>query len=235
MALPKLNTPTYELELPSTGEKIKYRPFLVKEQKLLMMAQESENDDEMARAMGSLCSDCTFGEVTAENNPMFDLEYVFLKLRAKSVGEVATINIICPDDLTTEVLVKIKLDDIECQMLEEHTNEIQLTKDVKMVLRYPYIKDMTGMPADISEQQKVFLLLNNCVSTIVDGDNIHQHQDISKKELDEFVESLTTEQFAEVMKFFSTMPKVRHVLNVTNPKTKKKSEVVLEGLESILG
>ena len=235
MALPKLNTPTYELELPSTGEKIKYRPFLVKEQKLLMMAQESENDDEMARAMGSLCSDCTFGEVTAENNPMFDLEYVFLKLRAKSVGEVATINIICPDDLTTEVLVKIKLDDIECQMLEEHTNEIQLTKDVKMVLRYPYIKDMTGMPADISEQQKVFLLLNNCVSTIVDGDNIHQHQDISKKELDEFVESLTTEQFAEVMKFFSTMPKVRHVLNVTNPKTKKKSEVVLEGLESFLG
>jgi len=235
MALPKLNTPTYELELPSTGEKIKYRPFLVKEQKLLMMAQESENDDEMARAMGSLCSDCTFGEVTAENNPMFDLEYVFLKLRAKSVGEVATINIVCPDDLTTEVLVKIKLDDIECQMLEEHTNEIQLTKDVKMVLRYPYIKDMTGMPADISEQQKVFLLLNNCVSTIVDGDNIHQHQDISKKELDEFVESLTTEQFAEVMKFFSTMPKVRHVLNVTNPKTKKKSEVVLEGLESFLG
>ena len=234
MALPKLNTPTYELELPSTGEKVKYRPFLVKEQKLLMMAQESENDDEMATAMGTLCSDCTFGSVTAETNPMFDLEYVFLKLRAKSVGEVASIKVICPDDLTTEVLVKIKLDEIECQMLEDHTNEIQLTKDVKMVLRYPFIKDMTGMKSDISEQEKVFVLLNNCVSAIVDGDDIHYQQDISQKELDEFIESLTTEQFAEVMKFFNTMPKVRHVLNITNPKTKKKSEVFLEGLESFL-
>ena len=235
MALPKLNTPTYELELPSTGEIIKYRPFLVKEQKLLMMAQESENDDEMARAMGTLCSDCTFGLVTAENNPMFDLEYVFLKLRSKSVGEEATINVICPDDLTTEVLVKVKLDEIECQMLEEHTNEIQLTKDVKMILRYPYIRDMTGMSVDISEQNKVFVLLNSCISSIVDGDEVHQHEDISKKELDEFVESLTTEQFGEVMKFFSSMPKVRHVIKITNPKTKKKSEVVLEGLESFLG
>ena len=112
--------------------------------------------------------------------------------------------------------------------------EIQLTKDVKMVLRYPFIKDMTGMKSDISEQEKVFVLLNNCVSAIVDGDDIHYQQDISQKELDEFIESLTTEQFAEVMKFFNTMPKVRHVLNITNPKTKKKSEVFLEGLESFL-
>jgi hypothetical protein len=235
MALPKLNTPTYELELPSTAEKIKYRPFLVREQKILMMAQESKNDDEMANAMGELCSACTFGKVTAENNPMFDMEYVFLKLRAKSVGEFAEINIICPDDGVTEVPVKINIDEIECQMLEDHTNEIQLTKDIKIILRYPYITDMTGMPAEIAEHNKVFLLLSNCITAIVDGDEVHQQSDISKKELDEFIDSLTTDQFAEVIKFFNTMPKVRHIITVTNPKTKKKSEVLLEGLQSFLG
>ena len=235
MALPKLNNPTYELELPSTGEKIKYRPFLVKEQKILMMAQESKNDNEMANAMGELCSSCTFGKVLPAKNPMFDLEYVFLKLRAKSVGEVAKVNIICPDDGKTEVPVEINIDEIECQMLDKHTNEISLTEDIKIVLRYPYIFDMTNMPADISEQNKVFELLNNCIVSVIDGDEIHQKTDMSEKELEEFVDSFTTEQFASVMDFFNSMPKVRHVVNITNPKTKKKSEVVLEGLQSFLG
>ena len=235
MALPKLNTPTYELELPSTGKMLKYRPFLVKEQKILMMAQETKNDKDMINAMSELCSSCTFGEVTAENNPMFDMEYVFLKLRAKSVGEVAKINIVCPDDNVTEVPVEINLDEIECQMLMDHTNEVKLTDDIKVILRYPYIYDMANLPADISESTKVFTLLNTCITSVIDGDEVAERTDFNEKELEEFVDSFTTEQFTEVMNFFNTMPKVRHLVKVTNPKTKKKSEVVLEGLQSFLG
>ena len=141
MALPKLNTPTYELELPSTSEIIKYRPFLVKEQKILLIAQESGEDKEISRAMSELVQSCTFGKIDGENSPMFDIEYLFLKIRGKSVGETVELNILCPDDGETSVPVKLAIDDISIQMLENHTNEIMIQDDIKVVFRYPILQD----------------------------------------------------------------------------------------------
>ena len=166
MALPKLNTPTYELELPSTAEKIKYRPFLVKDQKVLMMAQDSGEDQQIAEAMGNLVSSCTFGKVDAETSPMFDLEYVFLKVRGKSVGETVQLSLICPDDGKTTVPVNLKLDDIEVQMLDNHTNEINISESVKVVFRYPLLNDMKSMDKDSTDIQKVFHFLVNCMHEI---------------------------------------------------------------------
>ena len=145
MALPKLNTPTYELELPSTGEKIKYRPFLVKEQKILMMAQEGSDENEIAEAMGSLVSDCTFGKIDAKVSPMFDIEYIFLKVRGKSVGDKIELNVTCPDDEETSAPVTIDIEEIQVHMLEDHTNEVNISDDIKVVLRYPVLSDMKNV------------------------------------------------------------------------------------------
>ena len=145
MALPKLNTPTYELELPSTGDKIKYRPFLVKEQKILMMAQESGEDEQIANVMSTLVSECTFGSVDANNAPMFDVEYIFLKVRGKSAGETIELNVLCPDDETTRVPYSLNLDDVLVQVDDKHTNEISINLSVKIVFRYPILADMKNM------------------------------------------------------------------------------------------
>ena len=142
MALPKLNTPTYELVLPSTGEKIKYRPFLVKEQKMLMLAQESKDENSLADTLGQLVKSCTFEKIDAENSPMFDIEYIFLKLRAKSVGETAEISILARDDNKTRVPIKVNLDKIDIHMTADHTNEVQIDEKIKLVLKYPVLKDM---------------------------------------------------------------------------------------------
>jgi len=235
MALPKLNTPTYELELPSTAEKIKYRPFLVKEQKVLMMAQDSGEDQQIAEAMGSLVSSCTFGKVDAETSPMFDLEYVFLKVRGKSVGETVQLSLICPDDGKTTVPVNLKLDDIEVQMLDNHTNEINISESVKVFFRYPLLNDMKSMDKNSTDIQKVFHFLVNCMHEIHYDDDVYRRIDLKDKEIEDFIDQFTGEQFELITNFFNSMPKLRHTIEVTNPKTKVKSEVVLEGLESFLG
>ena len=235
MALPKLTTPEYEMELPSTGETIKYRPFLVKEQKLLLMAQESNNNKQIASAMGKLVSDCTFEKVNAKRNPMFDIEYVFLKVRSKSVGESVELTLTCPDDEKTKVKHKVNLDEIVVQIKDEHTNQIQRTDDININFRYPLMSDMTSMPDTMTQTQTIFHFLTNCIESIEDGDVVHNKVDITKKELDDFIDSFTGEQFENVTNFFESMPKLRHVVEVTNSNTKVKSEIVLEGLESFLG
>ena len=235
MALPKLETPTYELELPSTGEKIKYRPFLVKEQKLLMMAQESNDDRQMVNTMGDLVTSCTFNKVPAKTSPMFDVEYVFLQLRAKSVGETIELNVTCPDDEATKVKTKINLEEVVVQMTEGHTNEIELSDDLIMIMKYPILNDMSKLVGQKNQTTQVFALLNESILEIKYGDEIHNRKDMNKKELDEFIEQLTSHQFEKIMEFFNTMPKLRHIIEVENPVTNVKNEIVLEGLQNFLG
>ena len=233
MALPKLNTPTYELELPSTGDKIKYRPFLVKEQKILMMAQDSEDETEISEAVGSLVQSCTFGEIDPKTSPMFDIEFLFLKIRGKSVGDKIELNLICPDDGKTQVKKTIDLEDVGIHMLEDHTNEIAVSDECKIIFRYPILSDMKGVA--VSDISSAFSVISSCISEIHYGDDIYNKNDISKKDIEEFIDSLTGEQFEKVTGFFQTMPKLRYVVEVINPKTKKSNEIVVEGLQSFLG
>ena len=233
MALPKLNTPTYELELPSTGETLKYRPFLVKEQKLLLMAQETGEEDDIARAMGNLVHSCTFGKIDSENAALFDVEYLFLRIRGKSVGDTVKLSLTCPDDNKTKVDYNLNLEDISVNMLDDHTNEIYLTDDVKIIFRYPILTDMNCITGT-SDVSGIFNLMSKCISEIHYGDDVYTKADMTNKDVDEFIDQLTGEQFEKITKFFNSMPKLRHVVNVTNPKTKKKSEIVLEGLQSFL-
>ena len=235
MALPKLNTPTYELELPSTGEILKYRPFLVKEQKLLLIAQESGEEKQIANAMGELVNSCTFGKVNAKSAPMFDIEYLFLKIRGKSVGEKVKLNLICPDDGKTTVPYELNLEDVECQVQDDHSNEIQINEDIKIVFRYPLLNDLQNVKASAGDSEKTFHFMECCIDSIHSGDDVFQRIDIKDKELSDFIEQFTNEQFEKITQFFNTMPKLRHVVKVTNPKTKKKNEILLEGLESFLG
>ena len=221
MALPKLNTPTYELERPSTGKKIKYRPFLVKEQKVLMMAQDSKDDAEISEAVGSLVQSCTFGEIDYKTSPMFDIEYLFLKIRGKSVGDKVDLNLICPDDGKTQVKKTIDLEEVNIHMLENHTNEVEINDNVKIVFRYPILSDMKGIP--VSEVSTAFSVINACVHSIHYGDDVYQRADLKDEEVEEFIDSLTGDQFEKITEFFQTMPKLRHVVEVTNPKTKKVS------------
>ena len=235
MALPKLNSPIYTLVLPSTGEEVKYRPFLVKEQKLLMIAQESNQDNQIYETMTSVIRSCTFGKVNAEVSPLFDVEFVFLKLRSKSVGESAKLRVLCPDDEETYAEVQVNIDEIEVKITKEHNNEISLTESVKLVMKYPVLGDMKGMiGTKLGETEQIFNLLEKCIWEIHDGDVVHHKTDIKSKDLKDFIESLSTEQFDLVVEFFNTMPKLRHAIEVENPKTKVKSEVLLEGLESFL-
>ena len=232
MALPKLNTPQHELELPSTGEKIKFRPFLVKEQKLLMMAQESDKEEEISEAVMNIIDSCTTG-IDARQLPIFDIEYVFLKLRTKSVGETAEIKVKCPDDNKTFVDVTIKLDEVAVHMTADHTNVVQLTDNIKMIMKYPLMNDMKGVDFD-DGISGTFSLISKCVHEIHDGDNIHNRIDMTDIELNDFIDTMDTQQFEKIMDFFNTMPKLRHAITVVNPKTKKKGEVMLEGLDSFL-
>ena len=234
MALPKLSNITYELELPSTGESIKYRPFLVKEQKTLMIAQESDDNKAIENAFASIISDCTFGELDAYNLPMFDVEYVFLQMRGRSVGEKIKLTVLCPDDEKTKVNVEIDLKDVNIQVKEEHTNIVQVTDDVHIVMRYPTLKDMAGYN-NTGQIDSIFDMIRRCVHEIHDGETVHNRVDISNKELDEFIESMTTESFEKLSAFFETMPKLQHMVEVKNPKTKKKNEILIEGLTSFFG
>ena len=233
MALPKLEVKTYNLTLPSTGEEIKYRPFLVKEQKTLLMAQESKKDDEIVDAMSQLINDCTFGKVDPKKCPMFDAEYIFLKLRAKSIGEKADIQVTCPDDNETKVNVSVNIDEVECNMTVDHSNIVEITDTVKMIFNYPLLNSFKNIKVD-NRTESLFNMINQCIKEIHYGENIYHKIDVSDDDLTEFVESLSSEQFKKVSDFFETMPRLRHPIEVTNPQTKVKSEIVLEGLQTFL-
>ena len=234
MALPKLDTPKYQLTLPSTGEKIEYRPFLVKEQKIILMAQESQDENQILNAVGDLVNSCTFGIIDAKKSPTFDIEYIFLKIRSRSVGETTSINVVCPDDNKTQVPVKINLDEIELLTNKDHKTNIQLTDKFTLNFRYPLMSDLYGIDASDATETS-FSLINKCVTSIQYGDEIYNRVDMTDAELNDFLEQMNSRQFAEVMDFFNGMPKLRHIIKVTNPKTKVQSEVVLEGLQSFLG
>ena len=231
MALPKLSNITYELNLPSTGTKLKFRPFLVKEQKALMIAQESEDDTQIENAFAQIISDCTFGELNAYTIPMFDVEYVFLQMRGKSVGEKVQLNLLCPDDEKTRVDVEVDLKNVGVQMTEDHTNIVQLTDNISIIMKYPTLSDMSGFD-DRGQIQSIFEMIKRCVHEIHDGETVYNKVDISEKDLDEFIDSMTTENFENLSAFFETMPKLQHVVEVKNPKTKKKNEILIEGLQS---
>ena len=233
MALPKLDSPTYETELPSTNEKVKYRPFLVKEQKLLLIAQESKKQKETYLTMSNLLKSCTFDKLDVDNLPIFDVEYLFLKIRSKSVGEKVEIMITCPDDNETKVPVKLDLKDVVVQMTVGHTNELDISDKIKMIMKYPVLGDVSRSTG--SDSNKVFEIMNQCIYEVHDGDTIYHRVDMSEKDIEEFIDSFSTKQFELITEFFNTMPKLRHVINVTNPNTKVKNEVIVEGLDSFLG
>ena len=234
MALPKLATAKYELQLPSTAETIKYRPFLVKEQKVLMMANESKDQKQVIESVKEIITNCTFGAIDVNKLPLFDIEYIFIKLRAKSVGEKAKVSVICPDDKETKVDIEINLDQIDMTMKEDHSNIININDEVTMTMGYPMLKDFANVNVDTNDTDAAFSLIKNSVQSVSEGDKVHRRVDFTDIELEEFIDSLDTEQLGKVMNFYTTMPKLRHVVKVTNPKTKVQSDVVIEGLASFL-
>ena len=231
MALPQLNTATYELELPSSKETIKFRPFLVKEQKILMIAQESEDEKQIENAFATIIKECTFGAIEPYSVPLFDVEYIFLQLRGKAVGDKITLNVLCPDDEETRVDVKIDLEEIGILMDEKHSREIDLTDSIRLIMKYPTLSDMSGF-TDKGVVLSVFEMIKNCIYEIHNGEEIYNAVDISKKELDAFIDQMSTKNFDDVNAFFDTMPKLQHVVKVKNPKTKKTGDVTIEGIQS---
>ena len=237
MALPKLNTPTYELEVPSTDEKVKYRPFLVKEEKILLMALESGKNADIIQAVKDIVSECTFGKIDLGTMPMFDIEYIFLNIRAKSVGEISKLKLLCPDDKKTYVDTEINLSEVQVQVDEGHTNKIELTDDMGMIMTYPTIDSFTETGIQNVNASNMLDVISVCILQIYEknGEKVYQAKDQTKKELIEFVEQLNTKQFKKLQKFFDTMPKLKHIVKVKNPKTKKSGEVVLTGLNDFFG
>jgi len=236
MPLPKISTPTYELELPSTGQTIKYRPFLVKEEKLLVLALESEDTKQITNAIKTVIKNCieTKG-IKVETLPTFDIEFLFLNIRGKSVGEDIEVNIICPDDGETTVPIAINVDDINVQKNPEHNNKIKLDDSIMMEMKYPsldqFIKSNFDLSADNTVDQS-FELIASCIGKIFTEEEVWVAEDVTKKEMIEFLDQMNTSQFKQIEKFFETMPKLSHTVKVLNPKTKVESEVVLEGLSS---
>tara|TARA_B110000285_G_scaffold231842_1_gene301473 strand:+ start:786 stop:1493 length:708 start_codon:yes stop_codon:yes gene_type:complete len=234
MGLPKLETKTYTLTLPSTGKEIKYRPFLMKEQKTMLMAQESEKDNEIVDVMSQLITDCTFSKVDSKTCPLFDAEYIFLKLRSKSVGEKVKVVVTCPDDKETKTEVEIDISEVECHMTDDHSDTVEITDEVKIIFNYPLLTDFTSHSKDISQTDLMFKMINQCIKEIHYGETVYNKVDLSEKDISEFMDSLSTSQFTSISKFFDSMPKLRHVIKVTNPNTKVEGEVLLEGLQSFL-
>jgi len=237
MALPKLTTPTYELVVPSTDEKIKYRPFLVREEKILLIAMESQDTADVILAVKDIVTECTFNKIDLGDMPMFDIEYIFLNIRAKSVGEVTSLRLLCPDDGETYADVEIDLSEVEVHVDKGHTNVIKLTDEMGMNMKYPTIDsfDTTGI-TDVTPDNMLDVI-SSCVGEIYDkkGEEVFAAKDQTKAEIVEFIEQLNTKQFADVQKFFDTMPKLKHVVTIENPKTKVKSDIILQGLNDFFG
>jgi len=231
MALPTINTPTYELEIPSTDEKIKYRPFLVKEEKILMVAMEGGEQNDIINAVKDIVQACTFDKIDISKMPMFDMEYIFLNIRAKSVGETSQLKLRCPDDNETFVKTDIDLTKVDVQITEGHTNKIELTDEMGMIMTYPTLDSFSDSTTVINASNMLDVIAS-CVAQIYDkkGEDVYDAKDSTKQELVDFLESLNSKQFLEIQKFFDTMPKLTHTVNIENPETKVKSDITLTGL-----
>ena len=231
MALPQINTPTYELVVPSTDEKIKYRPFLVKEEKILLIAMEAQEQSGILNAVKDIVKSCTFDKFDVRKAPIFDIEYIFLNIRAKSVGEVSTVNLRCPDDNETFVQTEIDLTTVDVQITEGHTNKIELTDEMGMIMTYPTLDSFTDSTTVINASNMLDVIAS-CVAQIYDkkGEDVYDAKDSTKQEIVDFLESLNSKQFLEIQKFFDTMPKLTHTVSIENPETKVKSDITLTGL-----
>ena len=233
MPLPKINTPTYELVLPSTGKKIKYRPFLVREEKILIMALESEDIKQITSAVVEILDACILTRgVKLHNLATFDMEYLFLNVRGKSVGETIEVNIVCPDDGKTSVTTEVDVDSIKIKKDKRHKNIVKLDDQLSMKLRYPSIEQFieSNFDTGATDVKTTMDMISNCIEMIYSEEETWESKDSTKKELEEFIDQLNTKQFKCIEQFFETMPKLSHTIKVTNPQTKVESEVVLEGL-----
>ena len=233
MALPVINVPTYSVAVPSTKEEITFRPFLVKEEKILLLALEDGADESIAGAIKQIIHNCTFEQVDVQQLATFDLEFIFLRIRAKSVGEVANVQILCEDDGETYVEAEVPLDKVVVDFPEGHTNHIKLTDEVGVIMSYP---DMNEMYKGIGEDQNTIDfsldLIKVAIAQVYEGEVVHERADFTDAELGDFLESLTSDQFSSIQNFFETMPRLSHTVTVTNPNTKKKNKIKLEGLNS---
>ena len=233
MTLPRINVPEYTLVVPSTDEEIKFRPFLVKEEKLLLMAQETGDEQALYNAIKNLIQNCCFEKIDTDALPLFDIEYIFLNIRAKSVDEVADVIVICPDDGETEVSVKVDLTKVQVQMDKKHNARIQLTDDIGILMSYPNLAAILAEKNDdLSNAEKMFNMISECMFQIWHGEETFDAMDYSDKDKKDFLENLNHEQFEKVQQFFETMPQVKHEVEVTNPNTGVKSKVMLEGMNS---
>ena len=237
MPLPKINTPTYELEIPSTGKKVRYRPFLVREEKILIMALESEDMKQITNAIVEILSECILTKgVKISELATFDIEYLFLNIRGKSVGEEIEVNVTCPDDGETQVEMKIDIDTIKVQRDDNHNNVIRLDDALSMKMKYPsieqFVENNFEVQEDVSNVDQSLQMITSCIEMVYNADECWSASDCTKQEMEEFVEQMNTKQFKEIEKFFTSMPKLSHTINVKNPNTKKTSEVTLEGLAS---
>jgi len=231
MSLPTINVPQYELVLPSTKEKVMYRPFLVKEEKILLLALEDGDDKVLATALKQIVNNCTFEKMPVDNLPLFDLEYMFIRIRAKSVGEEAELKLLCEDDNETYADVKIPLEKIEVNFPEGHSREVKLNEEITLNMGYPTF-ELLGMDVNAMDVEKTFELIGTCIHQIFEGEKVYEKTDWNKKELKEFIDGLTSNQFQDVQKFFETMPKLSYEVEFENPTTKKKNKMTLEGLQS---
>ena len=232
MPLPKIEVPQYELTMPSSGELVKYRPFLVREEKILLVALESEEGKDVLNAVKDIVSACTFDKVDLGKLPMFDVEYIFLNIRAKSIGEVSKLRLKCPDDEETFADIELDLSEVMVQVNEGHSPKIELTDEMGLIMKYPSIDSFSDTGITDITADNMLEVISSCIYQVYDkkGEEVFDAKDQTKKELTEFVESLNTTQFRAVQKFFDTMPKLKHTVELENPKTKVKSKIVLEGL-----
>ena len=235
MSLPKINTPEYRLNVPSTDEEIRYRPFLVKEEKVLLIAQETGTDKATYEAIRTIIKSCTLDEIDIDRLPLFDMEYIFLNIRAKSVGEVAKLKVKCPDDEKTEVDVEVDLTKIQVQMDDSHDARIELTDDIGVLMQYPNFGTVTNQSIETpkgQETEKLFDMISDCMYQIWHGEETYDAMDYSTKERKAFLDSLNHQQFEKLQNFFETMPTLKHDIEVINPKTKVTSTLTLQGLSS---
>ena len=241
MPLPTITTPTYELNLPSTGKKIKYRPFLVKEEKILILALETRDQNQITNAVKDVLKKCVITRgIKIDDLPTFDIEFLFLNIRAKSIGEDINMIVTCPDDRKTEVDVTVYVDEIKVIKSKEHVKDINLDKDMTLRMKYPSLSQFIETNFDTEEESqttvdKTFQLIADCMDTVYTKEDAWESKDYSPNERLEFIEQLSSKQFKQVERFFATMPKLSHTIEVTNPNTKKKSKIVLEGLSDFFG
>jgi len=239
MALPILETATFELTLPSSDVQVKFRPFQVKEEKVLLQALESQNQKQTIQALKDIIKVCTFGQLNVDELPTFDLEYVFLQIRSKSVGEVAKLKVLCPDDKKTYADIEVDISKIDVHVDDEHKNKILVdeSRNIGVIMKYPTINsiDPTKDYSKGADSKVLFDMISKGIYQVFEGEKTHLAEDYSKEELDKFVESMPSVAFKEIQKFYETMPQLRHEIEVENPKTKVKSKITLKGLTDFFG